>query len=1795
MKRLLLYSLSSLLFIISSFANTPNADNVRDVKKSRPLRSVANRVANDDANVTAAFYINNSAQNLAGNFFSFTDGSTTAPGITITGYTWDFGEGSAVSNLQNPTHTYAASGTYTVSLYVTATDGTNTFSGDIAASVTVYAQPDANGIVYVNKNAAGGMRIGNSWTNAIKEVADALLAAKNNTAIKQIWVAAGTYYPQTTLGGSPDNRAKSFLLPKNVKVYGSFAGNETDTSQRNVNANLSTLSGDLGIANDYSDNSYHVVTTVGDAGTATLNGFIVSGGNANGSNNVTVNGEIVYFNYGGGIYMMKSNLLINNVSFVSNTAQYGGAAMIFVDMGATFKDVGFFSNTAAQGGATYINSAGTPTFERVAFLGNSATAVGGAIRIGNNCNPIFKSVQFTGNKATTYGSAIYNASNLTISITNGTFSANNDAWGTIYSLTGSKVSLQNSIVYGNRAGIYNTDGSSNPIQYSLVQGLGTDAANNNLDGNVNPLFAAPGSYNSAPTTGGNYTLQSASPGINAGSNALYDALDVASLDVGGLPRVHNYASGGKIDMGANEYQGLDAQSITAANTTKNYGDVAFVPTASASSGLALTFQSSDNNTIEPFIDAADGNKLKLKIKKAGTATITASQAGNSDYAAATDVQFTVTVNKAALTVTAKDTTKTYDGLVFTGGNGVSYSGFVNGDDSTAALTGTLGYSGTAQSAKNVNTYTITPGGLSASNYSISYVNGTLTISKAALTVTAKDSSKVYDGLVFNGGNGVTYTGFVNNETSAALSGTLAYSGTSQGASNVNNYVITPSGLTSNNYNISYANGSLTISKAALIITAKDSSKVYDGLAFNGGSGVTYTGFVNNEDSTQALNGAITYSGSSQGAKSKGAYVIQPGGLSAQNYTISYQAGALNINKASLTITAKDSTKTYNGTAFAGGNGVTYSGFVNNEDSTQALTGSLVYSGTSQGAKNVNNYTIVPGGLSANNYAITYQNGNLNIGKAALTVTAKDSSKTYDGLTFSKGNGVTYSGFVNNEDSTQALTGTLTYSGTSQGAKDVNNYIIVPGGLSANNYSLSYANGALTISKAALTITAKDSSKIYDGSTFSNGNGVTYTGFVNNEDSTQALTGTLAYSGTSQGAKNVNSYTIIPSGLLANNYSLSYVNGTLIISKAALTITAKDSSKVYDGIAFNGGNGIAYAGFVNNETSTNLTGTLIYSGTSQGATSVNNYVIAPGGLTSGNYNISYVNGKLTISKAVLTIAANDSSKTYDGLAFSGGNGVTYSGFVNNQTSADLAGTLAYTGTSQGATNVNNYAIVPGGLTSNNYDINYVNGNLTISKAALTITAKDSSKVYDAVAFNGGNGVTYTGFVNNENNAVLTGTLSYSGTSQNAVNTGNYVITLSGLTSGNYDIQYANGSLTITKAALKITAEDKTKVYGDADPALTYVATGWATGDGNSLITGTLQRLAGENVGNFTINQNTLSAGNNYNITYAAGNFAITPASLTITADPQTKVYGTADPALTFVATGWKNGDAGNNGTLTREAGENVGTYAIQQGTIGTGANYTIAFIGNNLTITKAPQLITWAQDLTIGCTADITQVQLNATTNSGLTISYAISSTDVGTITGNMLTPVLPGYAVITASQAGDANHFAAESVENNVTYRSASAIRQHWSDVLMFDNSSNNYTKWEWYKNNSLVSGQTSAYYSEPTTLSGTYYVIATDKNGEAIQSCPLTLNGSATVTAGIKVYPNPVTAGSTATVTCNYTDAALQGAKMAIVDMSGKIQQEITNVKGTQTITAPSARGMYYITLLLKNGQKASVNLLVK
>ena len=157
----------------------------------------------------------------------------------------------------------------------------------------------------------------------------------------------------------------------------------------------------------------------------------------------------------------------------------------------------------------------------------------------------------------------------------------------------------------------------------------------------------------------------------------------------------------------------------------------------------------------------------------------------------------------------------------------------------------------------------------------------------------------------------------------------------------------------------------------------------------------------------------------------------------------------------------------------------------------------------------------------------------------------------------------------------------------------------------------------------------------------------------------------------------------------------------------------------------------------------------------------------------NYNITYINGQLTVNKAALTVTANSAGRPYGATnpVFT----ATYAGFTNGDTSSVLSGTPSLTTTATSSSPVGNYAITAatGTLTATNYAFNFVNGNLNISAVTLTVTANNTNRVYGAT--NPVFTVSYVGLTNGDNAGVVSGTplLTTSAATNSPV--ANYVIT------------------------------------------------------------------------------------------------------------------------------------------------------------------------------------------------------------------------------------------------------------------------------------------------------------------------------------------------------------------------------------------------------------------------------------
>ncbi len=207
---------------------------------------------------------------------------------------------------------------------------------------------------------------------------------------------------------------------------------------------------------------------------------------------------------------------------------------------------------------------------------------------------------------------------------------------------------------------------------------------------------------------------------------------------------------------------------------------------------------------------------------------------------------------------------------------------------------------------------------------------------------------------------------------------------------------------------------------------------------------------------------------------------------------------------------------------------------------------------------------------------------------------------------------------------------------------------------------------------------------------------------------------------------------------------------------------------------------------------------------------------PVGTGLGNYTISYVDGDLTVTPAPLTITANDRTKTYGQTVVFAGTEFTSSGLLNTDTVTSV--TLTSPGAVATATVAGSpYPITPSAAVGSglgNYTISYASGALTVSPAPLTITANDRTKTYGQAVVFAGTEFSTSGLLNAD--TVTSVSLASPGAAATATVAGSpYPITPSaavGSGLGNYTISYASGALTVSPAALTVTANDRTKVYG-----------------------------------------------------------------------------------------------------------------------------------------------------------------------------------------------------------------------------------------------------------------------------------------------------------------------------------------------------------------------------------------------
>ena len=738
---------------------------------------------------------------------------------------------------------------------------------------------------------------------------------------------------------------------------------------------------------------------------------------------------------------------------------------------------------------------------------------------------------------------------------------------------------------------------------------------------------------------------------------------------------------------------------------------------------------------------------------------------------------------------------------------------------------------TAVVTSPVGTYPIKVEKGAVTNATFTGIDGTLTVNKAPLTVTARSYTiKQNEALPTFAAD---FSGFKNGETSAVLTKQPTFSCNAPADKKPGTYTITVSGTEAGNYSITHVNGTLTILEAdPITVTAKDAVMVY-------GDDVPQLTY---EVTGGMLNGTPKLVCSASKTSDVGQYDITVD-VSGIDYPNLKTVGAkLTINQAPVTVTAKsytivetDALPSYE---------ATYNGFKNGQDAS-VLTTQPTLTCNVPADKTPGSYDINVSGAAAKNYSFNYVKGTLTI-TPAPTITIKAVAKT-----------MVYGDAV--PELTYTVEGgeiagkpEITCSATSR--SDVGEYDIVVSKGTVDYPRLAFVNAKLTINKAMLTVSAgtytmkqTDPRPEFKAS---------YSGWKN-DDTEAVLTKQPDFATTAPADNAPGTYDVTVSGAEAKNYAFTYVPGKLIITTAdAISITVEDATMVY---------GDAVPEF-KVTISGEVDGTPKITCEATSNSPVGEYVIKVEKGTITYPNVVLINGKLTVTPAPLTIKAGEYTmkQTDPRPEFK----ATFEGFKNNETEAVLTKQPVLATNAPDDNKPGEYEVTVSGAEASNYTISYVNGKLTIAAAELiTITVNDTVMAY---------GDEVPAFTYKVEGGTITGEPVITCEADSRSNAGTYTIKIAAGTITYPQLKLVDGTLTITKAPLTVSVGNYERFKGEENPVFVLEYDGWKNGDNEAVLTkkpvATCEATPESEQGEYTI---TISGGEavNYSFVYVSGKLLV----------------------------------------------------------------------------------------------------------------------------------------------------------------------------------------------------------------------------------------------------------------------------------------------------------------------------------
>ena len=1206
----------------------------------------------------------------------------------------------------------------------------------------------------------------------------------------------------------------------------------------------------------------------------------------------------------GGALFSDGTLSLQNSSFVNNTA---------LGAGGRVTPAGHLAPTVAAGGAVYLEGSGNVincTFS--GNLGKGGDGVGKDPKIASSAG-----AHSYGGAITVDGSATFTLNFLTlvnnsarggdteISSGGGTTGAGIGFGGAI-SAGSANTTIQNNIFTGSRE----DSGKINPAASAVkpdVNGTFTDGGGNLFNasaGVVKPISTAANGTQVFP--------------IDKSSTAYNSAVAVASVtrDQRGIVRPRSaVGTGTGYDVGA--YQ-LGEWTVTADNKSRPYN----------TPNPALTYVVRDPaGNVTSVSGNADITTTAVTSSPVGSYPI---NIGLGTLDPANDYVFvgaTLTVTPVALTVTADDKSRLYN----TPNPALTYV-ITDSSGTVVTVPGAADISTTAVTSSPVGSYPISVAlGTLDSNYSYTFIPGTLTVTRPALVVTADNKSRPYN----TPNPALTYVITDSSGTVVTVPGAADISTTAVTSSPVGGYPIAVAqGTLDNNYSYTFVPGTLTVTPAALIVTADNKSRLYN----TDNPALTYV-VTDGSGTVVSVSGAAALSTTAVKTSPVGDYpiTVSQGTLEA-NYTYTFIPGTLTVTRPALVVTADDKSRSYNTDnpaltyVITDGSGAVVSG----------VSGTAALSTTAVKSSPVGSYPIsVTQGTLDDNYSYTFVPGTLTVTPATLIVRAEDKSRLYN----TENPALTYV-ITDSSGTVVSIPGTAALSTTAVKSSPVGSYpISVTQGTLDSNYSYTFVPGTLTVTPAALIVTADNKSRPYN----TENPALTYV-VTDSGGAVVSVSGTAALSTTAVKSSPVGSYPIsVAQGTLDSNYSYTFVPGTLTVTPATLIVTADNKSRLYN----TANPALTYVVKDSSGAVVSVSGTAALSTTAIISSPVGDYPITPTqGTLDSNYTYTFIDGTLTVTRPALVVTADDKSRLYN----TDNPALTYVVTDGSGAVVSVSGTAALSTTAVKTSPVGDYPITPTqGTLDSNYSYTFVNGKLTVTQPALTVTADDKSRTYNT------DNPALTYVVTDSSGTVVTvpGTAALSTTAVKSSPVGSYPITVTqGSLDKNYTYTFIPGTLTVTKSALVVTADNKSRPYNTENPTLTYVVKDSSGNVVNVSGTASLSTSAVKSspVGDYPITPTQGTLDNNYSYTYVNGTLTITRPALTVIADNQTRPYNTPNPALTYVVKDNSGNVVSVSGTAslstTAIISSPVGDYPITptQGTLDN--NYTYTYRDGTLTITRS---------------------------------------------------------------------------------------------------------------------------------------------------------------------------------------------------------------------------------------------------